>query len=86
MLGITEPAIFGVNIRYIRPFIGASIGAFAGGLYASLVGLGAAATGVTGIFGILLHLHAPLQYIILFAISLGVSFAATWMLGFKEEK
>lgn len=86
MLGITEPAIFGVNIRYVKPFIGASIGAFAGGLYASLVGLGASATGVTGIFGILLHLHAPLQYMTLFVITLGISFAATWMLGFKEEK
>ena len=28
------------------------------------------ATGVTGIFGILLHLHMPLQYIIMMAISL----------------
>lgn len=85
MLGITEPAIFGVNLRYFRPFIAASIGAAAGALYASIVGLGATGTGVTGIFGILLHLHAPLQYIILFAISLGVAFVMTLVLGWKED-
>lgn len=85
MMGITEPAIFGVNLRYMKPFIGASIGAACGALYASIVGLGATGTGVTGIFAILLHLHAPLQYIILFAISLGVAFAATLLLGWNEE-
>lgn len=85
MLGITEPAIFGVNLRYMKPFIGASIGAAFGALYASIVGLGATGTGVTGIFGILLHLHAPIQYLILFAISLGVAFVMTLVLGWDEE-
>nr|WP_307991867.1 PTS transporter subunit EIIC [uncultured Niameybacter sp.] len=85
MLGITEPAIFGVNLRYMKPFIGASIGAACGALYASIVGLGATGTGVTGIFGILLHLHAPVKYLILFAISLGVSFVITLLLGWNEE-
>lgn len=72
MLGITEPAIFGINLRYIKPFIGAALGGAAGGLYASIVGLGATGTGVTGIFGILLHLHSPINYIIMFAIALGL--------------
>ncbi len=79
-MGITEPAIFGVNMRYFRPFIGGLVGGACGALYASLVGLGATGTGVTGIFGILLHLHAPLQYIILLAISFGVAFAVTWLI------
>ena len=85
MLGITEPAIFGVNLRYFKPFIAASIGAGAGALYASIVELGATGTGVTGVFGILLHLHAPIQYIMLFAISLGVAFIMTLVLGWKED-
>ena len=42
-------------------------------------------TGVTGIFGILLHLHMPLQYIIMMAISFGVSFAVTWVIWSPEE-
>lgn len=85
MLGITEPAIFGVNLRYLRPFIGGAIGGAAGGLYCSLVGLGATGTGVTGLFGILLHLHSPLHYLIMMAISFGVSFLVTILLGWKED-
>ena len=84
-MGITEPAIFGVNLRYFKPFIGGLLGGACGALYASIVGLGATGTGVTGIFGILLHLHMPLQYIIMMAISFGVSFAVTWVIWKPEE-
>ncbi len=84
-MGITEPAIFGVNIRYMRPFIAASIGAAFGALYASIVGLGATGTGVTGIFGILLHLHKPVQYIITMGIAVVVSFTLSWIFGIKED-
>lgn len=84
-MGITEPAIFGVNLRYGRPFVAASIGGACGALYASIVGLGATGTGVTGIFGILLHLHDPLNYIIAMAIAFGVAFVLTGVLGFEEE-
>ena len=84
-MGITEPAIFGVNLRYFKPFLGGLLGGACGALYASIVGLGATGTGVTGIFGILLHLHMPLQYIIMMAISFGVSFAVTWVIWSPEE-
>lgn len=83
-MGITEPAIFGVNMRFFKPFVAASIGGGCGALYASIVGLGATGTGVTGIFGILLHLHRPLQYIITLAIAIGVSFVLTWII-WKED-
>ena len=86
-MGITEPAIFGVNLRFFRPFIAGSIGGACGALYASIVGLGATGTGVTGIFGILLHLHHPVQYIITMAIATGVAFVISWFVGLpKEEK
>lgn len=84
-MGITEPAIFGVNLRLVRPFIAAAIGGACGALYASIVHLGATGTGVTGIFGILLHLHSPLNYFIAMAIAFGVAFILTGILGFKEE-
>lgn len=79
-MGITEPAIFGVNLRFLKPFIGGSIGGACGALYASIVALGATGTGVTGIFGILLHLHDPINYIIAMLIALGVAFAVTWVI------
>lgn len=53
-MGITEPAIFGVNIRYKRPFIAGMIGGAVGGLFAALTHVGVSAYGVTGIFGILI--------------------------------
>ena len=40
-MGITEPAIFGVNLRFFKPFIGGLAGGACGALYASIVGLGA---------------------------------------------
>lgn len=84
-MGITEPAIFGVNLRYGKPFIAASIGGACGALYASIAGLGATGTGVTGIFGILLHLHNPLNYIITMVIAFGAAFVLTGIFGFEEE-
>lgn len=84
-MGITEPAIFGVNLRYMKPFVMASIGGACGALFASIVGLGASGTGVTGIFGILLCLSNPINYIIMFVISLSVAFVLTWFFGFKDE-
>lgn len=84
-MGITEPAIFGVNLRYFKPFICACIGGGCGAMFASIVGLGATGTGVTGIFGILLHLHSPINYIIMMAIATVVSFVLTWIFGYKDE-
>ncbi len=85
-MGITEPAIFGVNLRHFKPFVCGAIGGAAGAMYASLVGLGASGTGVTGIFGLLLCLHDSVNYIIMMAISVGVAFALTWFFGFKDEE
>ncbi len=85
-MGITEPAIFGVNMRFFKPFICGSIGGAVGALYASIVGLGASGTGVTGIFGLLLFLHSPLNYIIMMVITVAVAFTLTWMFGYKDEE
>ena len=83
-MGITEPAIFGVNLRHFKPFVCGAIGGAAGAMYASLVGLGASGTGVTGLFGLLLCLHDPINYVLMAAISIAVAFALTWMFGFKD--
>lgn len=85
MLGITEPAIFGVNIRFMKPFVCGAIGGAVGACLASIMHLGATATGVTGLFAILLHLHAPLKYIIVIAAAAAVAFILTWLFGYKEN-
>lgn len=79
-MGITEPAIFGVNLRFFKPFIAGCIGGGCGALYASLVHLGAKGTGVTGIFGILLCLNQPLQYLIEMVIAVGIAFVISFLI------
>ena len=79
-MGITEPAIFGVNLRFFKPFIAGCIGGGCGALYSSLVHLGAKGTGVTGIFGILLCLNQPLQYLIEMVIAVGVAFVISFLI------
>ncbi|MBQ7063343.1 MAG: PTS glucose transporter subunit IIA [Firmicutes bacterium] len=82
-LGITEPAIFGINFRYMKPFIAGMIGAAAGALFGSLTGLGATTYGVTGIPGIPAINNIPM-YLLLLLISGGVAFFMTFVL-WKEE-
>ena len=83
-MGITEPAIFGVNLRFFKPFIAGCIGGGCGALYASIVHLGAKGTGVTGIFGILLCLDTPVQYLNEMLISVGVAFVISFIL-YKDQ-
>lgn len=85
-MGITEPAIFGVNMRFFKPFVCACIGGGCGAMFASVTSLGATGTGVTGIFGILLCLNAPVKYILMFLISAGAAFVLTWMFGYQNSK
>lgn len=84
-MGITEPAIFGVNLRFFKPFIAGCIGGGCGALYASIVHLGAKGTGVTGIFGFLLCLEQPVQYLIEMVIAVGVAFTLSFLL-YRDAK
>lgn len=84
-MGITEPAIFGVNLRFFKPFIAGCIGGGCGALYASIVHLGAKGTGVTGIFGILLCLDQPVQYLIEMVIAVGVAFVISFLI-YRDAK
>ena len=83
-LGITEPAIFGVNMRFMKPFVGGMIGGAVGALVAAFRGIGASAYGVTGIPGYLTINNAVL-YTIVLAISGGLAFFITTVI-FKEDE
>ena len=80
LLGITEPAIFGVNLPKFKPFLAGMAGAAVGAFICAMTRLAASGTGVTGLFGILLCINQPVQYIIMFLASFGVAFALTWIL------
>ena len=83
-LGITEPAIFGVNFRFMKPFICGMVGGAAGALFGAITGIGATAYGVTGIPGYL-TIDSPGMYTILLLISGGVAFGLTMFLWKEEE-
>ncbi len=62
-LGITEPAIFGVNLRYGKPFVlGLAAGAI-GGWLASILGLAGTGFGITIIPGTLLYLNGQVLHL-----------------------
>ena len=82
-LGITEPAIFGVNFRFMKPFIAGVIGGAVGALFGSLTHLGATTYGVTGIPGLLAINNIPV-YCIELVIAAGVAFAITTVI-WKED-
>ena len=83
-LGITEPAIFGVNMRFFKPFIAGMIGGAIGAIFGAITGIGASAYGVTGIPGYL-TINNPLLYTILLAISGGAAFVITNMIWHEED-
>ena len=83
-LGITEPAIFGVNFRFMKPFIAGVIGGAVGALFGSLTGLGATTYGVTGIPGLLAINNIPV-YVVELLIAAGIAFVITTVI-WKEEQ
>ena len=82
-LGITEPAIFGVNFRFMKPFVCGMIGGACGAIFGAITKIGATAYGVTGIPGYLTINNYGL-YTILLLISGGIAFGLT-MVAWKED-
>ncbi len=85
-LGITEPAIFGINLRLMKPFIYGCCGGAAGGALSSFMGLAGTGMGITVIPGMLLYMNGQIvQYIIVNIVALAVGFGLTYMLYKSEE-
>ena len=84
-LGITEPAIFGVNVRFMKPFIAGCIGGAAGGFVAAISGIYASAYGITGLFGFLITTKFLVGYALVMLVSFVVSFICSWIL-YKDPK
>lgn len=84
-MGITEPAIFGVNVRFMRPFVAGMIGGACGGALASIMNVYATANGVTGLFGFLITTDCFVGYLLTMVVSFAVAFAASWIMGIKED-
>ena len=77
LFGITEPLLFGVNLRHFRIFVSGMIGGAAGGLVTSLLGLAGTGMGITFVPGLLLYTSSfwmLAQYLIVIAVAFAVGF------------
>lgn len=84
LFGITEPALFGVNIRYRYPLAGGCIGGAVGGAIVYITNLAALGFGTTVVPGIALadptH-NGYINYVIAHIVALGTGFFMTLILG-----
>jgi len=76
-LGVTEPAMFGINIKYLYPFIAGMIGSGFAGMFSVLTGVTANSIGVGGLPGIL---SIQTEYWLSFAISMVIAIVVPFVL------
>lgn len=87
LLGITEPAMFGVNLKLNYPFKAAIVGSACGAAYISATKVLAIALGAAGLPGIISIVpNKVVHYIIGMVIAMVVSFGLTMVLSRKYEK
>lgn len=89
--GITEPALYGVNLKLKKPLIAVSIGGAAAGLYLGIMGVGRYTSGSPGLLALPGYIGTEgftniTHAVIGSAIALVVSFIATLIIGFEEPK
>ena len=86
MLGITEAAIFGINLRFVKPFIAALVGGAAGGAWVVSMHVYMTAVGLTAIPGMaIVQASSLLNYIIGMAIAFAVAFMLSLTLKYKTD-
>ncbi|KRG08222.1 sucrose-specific PTS transporter subunit IIBC [Staphylococcus sp. NAM3COL9] len=88
LLGITEPAMFGVNLKLRYPFIGAIVGSGIGSAYISFFNVKAIALGTAGLPGFISisgQNNGWLHYGIAMLITFIVAFAITYILSFRNK-
>lgn len=88
LLGVTEPALFGVNLRLKKPLIATTIGGGLGGLYAGVTGVLRFGGGGAGLAAIGLYVGENPSNVINALISAAIAFMATfvilWYIGFED--
>lgn len=87
MLGITEAAIFGVNLRFMKPFIAGIVGGAVGGAFVVLMHVGMTAVGLTALPGMaIVQPGSLLSYIIGMVLAFSVAFTLSLLLKYNVEE
>lgn len=90
LTGTTEPALYGLSLRLKKPLIATFIGCAANGLFCALTSVKTYAFGAPGFFTMVNFIDPNGSNNFYFAIgaaviTIVVTFAATWILGFDES-
>ena len=81
LLGITEPAVFGVNLKLKYPFIGALVGSAVAAAYGTFMKVLSVSPGPAGLPGVIvIRPESMVQYMVTLGIAFITSFIATLML------
>ncbi len=84
-LGVTEPAMFGVNLKYVFPFICGMTGSCIAGILSTAMGVTAASIGVGGLPGILsIQTPSILGFAICMIVAVVVPFVLTIIVGKRK--
>lgn len=83
--GVTEPAIYGVNLPLKKPMIGVVAGAASGGVVAGIMGATAYVYGYSTILAIPIFQQTILAIVVAIIVAIVVSAAVTFILGFDES-
>lgn len=82
-LGVTEPALFGVNLKYVYPFVAGMIGSGLAGFLSTTLNIQAVSIGVGGLPGILaIEPNSWMAFVLAMAVAIAVPFILT--LTFKK--
>ena len=89
LLGVTEPAMYGVNVKLKKPFYAVLIGGAIGGLYAGITVVKVFTPGGSGILGIAAYIGPEILNVVNILIGCAIGFVATfvitWIIGFEDE-
>lgn len=86
LLGITEAAIFGINLRFMKPFLAALAGGALGGAWVVANHVGMTAVGLTGIPGIaIVQANSVVNYLLGMVIAFGAAFIIAFVLKYKTD-
>lgn len=89
LLGITEPAMYGVNLKLKKPLYAVLCGGALGGLYAGLTAVKGYTPSGSGLPGIAAYIGPEMSNVVNILIACGIGFVATfiitWFIGFEDE-
>lgn len=89
LAGVTEPAMYGVTIKYKKPLIASMIASGVAGLYAGIVALKVYVFATPALISIVQFINPKggsnfINAVITAAIAIVGSFALTWIIGFED--